>query len=125
MPKCNNNSSTKACSLLAVGDLKNRIVYLRHLQRETNAVKNFLATVRQSTLPTPKLPNELIATSIHKVHQYFGDYGHQLRKALFCDPQVRLTPDYLLRQPGIEIASMTVCQLGSGQFEAVGELVSR
>jgi hypothetical protein len=44
MPKCGNNSSTKACSLLAVGDLKNRIVYLRDLQRETNAVKNFLAT---------------------------------------------------------------------------------
>jgi hypothetical protein len=31
--------------------------------------------------------------------------------------------DYLLRKHGIEITSMTVCQLGSGQFEAVGELV--
>ena len=28
----------------------------------------------------------LIATSIHKVHQYFADYGHQLRKAICMRP---------------------------------------
>jgi hypothetical protein len=31
----------KGCGLLAVRDLKNGIVYLRHLQRETDAVKAF------------------------------------------------------------------------------------
>ena len=41
MPKSNNNTSMKGRGLLVVGDLKNGIVYLRHLQRETDAVKEF------------------------------------------------------------------------------------
>src|SRR5262245_27234734 len=56
------NNSTNAHGLPLIRYLNNGIVYLRHLQRETKAVKNFLPTARQSTLPTLKLPNELTLT---------------------------------------------------------------
>jgi hypothetical protein len=41
MPKSNNNRSLQGRGLRAVRDLKNGIVYLRHLQRENDAVKVF------------------------------------------------------------------------------------
>jgi len=47
MPKSNNNNDTNARGLLLVKRFKDGIVYLRHLQRVTKAVKNFLSTARQ------------------------------------------------------------------------------
>src|SRR5215471_19789608 len=47
MPKSNNNNGTNARTLLLVRHFKNGIVYLRHLQRETKAIKNFLSRARQ------------------------------------------------------------------------------
>jgi hypothetical protein len=62
------------------------------------------------------LPDEIVATSVDKVHQYLAHYGHQLRSAISMRP-AKITSDYLLQQPGIEIGSMTYVKLGSGQFE--------
>src|SRR5262245_16380449 len=62
IPTSNNHSSTNAPALLLLRYFKNGIVYLRHLQRETKAVKNFLATARQnsSDCPTKSLQHRSI-----------------------------------------------------------------
>src|SRR5262245_25858146 len=47
------NNSTNARGLLLVRYSNNDIVYLRHLQRETKAVKIFLSKARQSKADCP------------------------------------------------------------------------
>src|SRR5262249_27316124 len=113
IPKSNNNNSRKLRGLLLVRYFKNGIVYLRHLQRETNAVKNFLSTARQSTADCPtKLSQHRFVKCINISHA--PDINCDT--AFLSGLQVRIASD-CCGDLGVEIRSMMYVKLKTRKFE--------
>src|SRR5262245_63718772 len=92
IPKSNNDNSRKARGLFLVRYFKSVIVYLRHLQRETKAVKNFLSTARQST---SDCPTKLLQHRFVKCINISQTTDNDLQWVISIRPEARTTSDYL------------------------------